>query len=68
MAVARMTRGPLTAYSIFLMQGFMLSRVTVAAAAMLDELVERFLTDVNNFCLKLIILHYIDTTDDRDSN
>ena len=36
----------------------MLSRVTVAAAAMLDELVVRFLADVNNFCLKLIILHY----------
>merc|ERR1719300_2343424 len=35
---------------------------------MFDELVERFLAEVNNFCLKLIILHYIDTTDDRDSN
>ena len=58
MALARMTRGPLTAYSIFLMQGFMLSKVTVAGAMVLGFrlLVDRFLQETRNFCLKLSIL------------
>merc|ERR1719340_595156 len=63
MAVALMTRGPLTAYSIFLMQGFMLSRVTVAGAvaAMLELVLERFLADTSSFCLKLIIVRWVAT-------
>ena len=63
MAVALMTRGPLTAYSIFLMQGFMLSRVTVAGAvaAMLELVLERFLADTTSFCLKLIIVRWVAT-------
>ena len=53
MAVALMTRGPLTAYSIFLMQGFMFSRVTVAALDIL-ALLGRVLRVTSSFCLKLI--------------
>ena len=55
MAVALMTRGPLTAYSIFLMQGFMLSRVTVAGAAIFSDVDEKLRQVDKNFCLKLII-------------
>ena len=57
-AVARMTKGPLTAYSIFLMQGFMLSKVTVAGAmaVLFRLLVDKFLQETRNFCLKLSIL------------
>ena len=56
-AVALMTRGPLTAYSIFLMQGFMLSRVTVAAVDML-VVFGRFLRETKSRCLKLmVVLH-----------
>ena len=54
-AVALMTRGPLTAYSIFLMQGFMLSRVTVAAVDIL-ALLGRGLRVTRSFCLKLIFV------------
>ena len=56
MAVALMTRGPLTAYSIFLMQGFMLSRVTVAGAAIFTEVDEKLRDDDKTFCLKPSIL------------
>ena len=55
-AVALMTRGPLTAYSIFLMQGFMLSMVTVAAEDML-EVLGRFFRETKSLCLKLMMLH-----------
>ena len=48
-----MTKGPLTAYCIFLMQGFMLSKATVGA--MVEVLVYR-LREVNSkACLNLII-------------
>ena len=56
MAVALMTRGPLTAYSIFLMQGFMLSRVTVAGAAIFTEVDVMLRDDDKTFCLKPSIL------------
>ena len=56
MAVALMTRGPLTAYSIFLMQGFMLSRVTVAGAAIFSEVDEKLRQVDKTFCLKPSIL------------
>ena len=56
--MARITKGPLTAYSIFLMQGFMLSKVTVAGAmaVLFRLLVDKFLQETRNFCLKLSIL------------
>ena len=57
MAVALMTRGPLTAYSIFLMQGFMLSMVTVAAAEDMLEVLGKFFRETKSLCLKLMMLH-----------
>ena len=53
MALARITRGPLTAYSIFLMQGFMFSKTTVGA--MMEVLVYRLREVTSKPCLKLII-------------
>ena len=58
MAVALMTSGPLTAYSIFLMQGFMFSTVTVAAVDMLT-LLWRLLMETRSLCLKLILIYTI---------
>ena len=58
MAVALMTRGPLTAYSIFLMQGFMFSTVTVAAVDML-ALLWKLLRETRSLCLKLILIYTI---------
>ena len=48
-----MTKGPLTAYCIFLMQGFMLSKATVGA--MVFVLVYRLREVTTKPCLKLII-------------
>ena len=48
-----MTRGPLTAYSIFLMQGFMLSKATVGA--MMELLVYKVRELKSKPCLKFII-------------
>ena len=56
MAVALMTRGPLTAYSIFLMQGFMLSKATVGA--MMELLVYKVREVKSKPCLKFIILDW----------
>merc|ERR1719187_980341 len=61
-SVTRMTRGPRTAYCIFLMHGFMLSSCNVAVGAMVVVEDARFLAKAQRealFCrlgLKLIIM------------
>ena len=58
-AVARMTSGPRTAYSIFFTLGFMLSRVSageaVAAMLQLETVVARAERERRKLGLKLII-------------
>ena len=55
-AGARMTRGPLTAYSIFLMQGFVLFVFSKAMVGAILKLLVYKVRDVSNKpCLKFII-------------